>query len=97
MDGFTGPQGSKARELTAMLTHGRPYFITTAILRPSEGLTIVVGWPKGFIEKPSASRPVEEEKKELPKPFSEFDILTMPGADKVALGEALIIALVIYT
>ncbi|MFA5148238.1 MAG: DUF2207 domain-containing protein [Candidatus Omnitrophota bacterium] len=89
MDGFTGPQGSKARELNVMLTHGRPYFITNAPLRSYEGLTIVVGWPKGFVEKPIGSH--------MPVPTAKgLFLLIFPPMNKIFFSEALILLLVVY-
>ncbi|MEE8547789.1 MAG: DUF2207 domain-containing protein [bacterium] len=51
---YTGPQGSKAQNYTAEIDgDGRAVFRTTSPLRPYEGLTLVVGWPKGYIREPS--------------------------------------------
>ncbi|MFA5336655.1 MAG: DUF2207 domain-containing protein, partial [Candidatus Omnitrophota bacterium] len=94
-DGFTGPQGSKARGLNSMLTHGRPYFITTEPLRPCEGLTIVVGWPKGFVEKPAAPAPVQAAAKE-PTKEPDIKLIAMPSGKSIVLGEAIILLLVVY-
>ncbi len=99
MEGFTGAQGSKARNFNAMLTHGRPYFITTEPLRPYEGLTIVVGWPKGFVAQPPiGSRPADTETPPSGKTGMESDVMKfrMPGNGKMILGEALVLLLVIY-
>jgi uncharacterized membrane protein len=99
MDGFTGPQGSKAHELNAMLTQGRPYFITTQALRPYEGLTIVVGWPKGFVQQPEAvSRPAEPEAVSSQGGAEKHDAMRflMPPVNKIIIGEMLIVLLVIY-
>ncbi len=50
LDGFTGPQGSTERFLTSYIEDGRHvYFETTQPLAPREGLTLVLGWPKGLV------------------------------------------------
>jgi uncharacterized membrane protein YgcG len=55
MEGYTGESGSKAQNYTARITdEGRAYFETTAPLAPYHGLTIVVGWPKGYVYEPAA-------------------------------------------
>jgi hypothetical protein len=52
--GYTGPQGARGRNYAASVDPaGRARFQTTAPLGPKEGLTIVVGWPKGFVAQPS--------------------------------------------
>lgn len=52
-DGWTGPQGSRAKDFTAFLDEaGNAHFTTTKPLTPYTGLTIVVGWPKGFVKEP---------------------------------------------
>jgi len=53
-DGFTGPQGSRERSFRSRV-EGREQvvFETTRPLGPHEGLTIVVGWPKGFVSEPT--------------------------------------------
>jgi len=33
---------------------GRAHFKTTRVLEPREGLTIVVGWPKGYVKVPKS-------------------------------------------
>ena len=56
IDGYTGPEGARGRNFTSGLdTSGRRTFSTSAPLRESEGLTIVVTWPKGFVRAPSQS------------------------------------------
>ncbi len=56
-DGFTGPQGStqKAFNVTE-LGPSRVLFNTTEELSSNSGLTIVVGWPKGFVTEPDAKQ-----------------------------------------
>mgnify|MGYP001579260714 FL=1 len=54
VDGYTGPTGSKAKNfLSQILSSNEIYFETTHALAPEEGLTIVVGWPKGLVQEPS--------------------------------------------
>lgn len=55
VEGYTGESGSKAQNYSARITdEGRAYFETTTPLAPYHGLTIVVGWPKGFVYEPTA-------------------------------------------
>jgi uncharacterized membrane protein YgcG len=62
LEGYTGPQGSKGQDFTARMDNGLPLFTTTRTLKPREGLTIVVMFPKGFImpavESPTPSTAV---------------------------------------
>jgi len=53
LDGYTGPADSQAKDFTSKVISNQPYFETTGTLNPYEGLTIVVSWPKGFIEEPT--------------------------------------------
>lgn len=46
---YTGPQGSRAQDATGKTAGHTAWFQTTAPLRVGEGLTIVVGFPKGYI------------------------------------------------
>ncbi|HEX5038242.1 MAG TPA: DUF2207 domain-containing protein [bacterium] len=53
-EGYTGPQGSKDRNLTVSVDMGGiAAFRTTAELGAYEGLTVVVGWPKGKVKEPA--------------------------------------------
>ncbi len=53
LDGYTGGSGERGSDFTAQAdTSGRARFDTTRPLAPQQGLTIVVGWPKGYIEEP---------------------------------------------
>jgi uncharacterized membrane protein YgcG len=55
LEAYTGPAGAKGRHVQAAVTpEGRALFRTTRPLAPREGLTIAVGWPKGFVAAPSA-------------------------------------------
>ncbi|UCF88060.1 MAG: DUF2207 domain-containing protein [bacterium] len=53
MEGYTGPQGSREQALTWEVTGtGQVRFESTRILNRREGLTIVLGWPKGYVAEP---------------------------------------------
>lgn len=53
-DGYTGPQGSAQKEYSAAKQeNSTAAFAATTTLQPGSGLTIVVGWPKGFVAEPS--------------------------------------------
>ena len=53
---YTGAAGSTASAVTTTQSgDGTPTFVTTSTLNPREGLTIVVGWPKGFVQAPTAA------------------------------------------
>ena len=53
-DGYTGKFGAKEKYYTArLLDSSTLYYETTQALAPQEGLTIVVGWPKGFVHEPT--------------------------------------------
>ena len=55
LDGFTGPKGSREQSYTSEITpDGRILFEATRPLGPNEGLTIVVGWPKGYVTEPTS-------------------------------------------
>jgi uncharacterized membrane protein YgcG len=56
-EGYTGPQGSKDTNLTSKVIRltGTVDFTTTRSLGPREGLTIVVGFPKGYVRQPTAA------------------------------------------
>ena len=49
---YTGVRGARGTDFTAEIADGVPTFATTAPFDPYEGLTIVVGWPKGFVTQP---------------------------------------------
>jgi uncharacterized membrane protein YgcG len=56
MDGYTGPQGSREKAFTSSLgTGNRVSFVSSQPLPAGEGLTIVVSWPKGYIQEPSGT------------------------------------------
>ncbi len=55
-EGYTGPQGSKARDLQSRVNpDGTVDFQTTRVLGEHEGLTIVASFPKGYVAEPRAS------------------------------------------
>lgn len=56
LSAYTGASGSTTSAVTTTQgADGTPTFVTTSILNPREGLTIVVGWPKGFVQAPTAA------------------------------------------
>ncbi len=56
LTGYTGPQGSRERNLTSdRVDASTVRFATTTPLGSGEGLTIVVGFPKGLVTGPSAA------------------------------------------
>jgi len=57
LEGYTGPRGARGKNFTSALDgEGNAVFTTTRSLPPKEGLTIVVGWPKGYIQEPSLAK-----------------------------------------
>lgn len=56
-EGYTGLQGSKDTNLTSEVNHlaGTVDFTTSKGLGPQEGLTIVVGFPKGYVHEPTVA------------------------------------------
>lgn len=51
--GYTGRYGSKRQDfITDFDAQGNVTFVTTGRLKPNEGLTIAVAWPKGFVAEP---------------------------------------------
>ncbi len=53
---FTGAYGSTARDARSSASGNQATFTTTRPLGREEGLTIVVGFPKGIVEAPSADQ-----------------------------------------
>jgi uncharacterized membrane protein len=51
--GYTGHMGERESNFSASIDKNSVTFTTTKELLPEQGLTIVVGWPKGFIAEPS--------------------------------------------
>jgi uncharacterized membrane protein YgcG len=55
MDGYTGPQGARGKAFNSSIAPGNTFnFVSLESLPPGEGLTIVVSWPKGYIQEPSS-------------------------------------------
>lgn len=54
--GFTGYQGDAGPDFTASVSEAKASFSTTRSLAPGEGLTVVVGWPKGIVAEPTSSQ-----------------------------------------
>jgi len=56
VEGYTGPQGSKATDLESSVeADGAAHFVTTKMLGAKSGLTIVVMWPKGHVRQQTAA------------------------------------------
>ena len=55
IDGYTGLAGSQAKYYKYEFRDNSLYYETTFGLYANEGLTIVVGWPKGFVTQPTQS------------------------------------------
>ena len=50
---YTGPTGARGQDFTVSRDDsGRIHFAVTRPLRPREGLTVAVSWPKGFVPVP---------------------------------------------
>lgn len=57
---FTGKSGSQNQDASVNVSEqGAVYFTTTKELKSREGLTILVGFPKGYVDEPSA-RSIQE-------------------------------------
>ena len=54
-EAYTGYAGDTGRDFRAKLSTGGPLIEATRALLPTEGLTIVVGWPKGVVTPPTAT------------------------------------------
>jgi uncharacterized membrane protein YgcG len=53
---YTGAEGEQGRQYEVLAGTGNRYRArTTAALRPGEGFTVAVAWPKGFVAAPSES------------------------------------------
>ena len=55
MAAYTGPQGATGQDFESFERGGIWTFRTTRPLGPREGLTIAIGWPKGFVPEPTAA------------------------------------------
>jgi len=57
VEGYTGAKGSKAQDYVAQADSPSHAVIgTTRALGPNEGLTVVVGFPKGVVDAPAAAQ-----------------------------------------
>ena len=57
--GYTGHYGSKGQDfITDFDTQGNITFETTGRLKPKEGLTIAVAWPKGIVAEPGTQEKI---------------------------------------
>ena len=59
LEGYTGPERSKEQNYRSSVdaTSGEVRFSTTESLGPGEGLTIVVSFPKGYVNQPTGEQP----------------------------------------
>lgn len=54
MDGYTGPQGARGQAFTSSIGSGHSVsYVCTQPLSAGEGLTVVLSWPKGYVQQPS--------------------------------------------
>ncbi len=54
MDGYTGPPGARGKAFTSSVGTGPTVsFVCTQPLLAGEGFTLVVSWPKGYVQEPS--------------------------------------------
>jgi uncharacterized membrane protein YgcG len=58
LEAYTGPQGSTEQSYAAAASGGEASIAATRSLGPREGLTIVVGWPKGHVHAPDRAERV---------------------------------------
>lgn len=60
LNAFTGPIGSQGKDFKVFYDHNKnPVFETTRLLGVGEGLTIVIGWEKGFVSLPSTETKIK--------------------------------------
>ncbi len=52
MEGYTGVYGRTSQDVVSRVVNGRAIVETTRGLAGGEGLTLVAGWPKGFVDEP---------------------------------------------
>ena len=55
-EAYTGPQGARGQNYRHFVRDGAVGFTSTAAFRPHEGMTIVVGFPKGIVAEPGFMR-----------------------------------------
>ena len=59
LEGYTGKAGSRAKDVEARISpDGIVQFVTAAPLQEGEGLTVVVGFPKGLVLEPSLTEKI---------------------------------------
>jgi hypothetical protein len=57
VDAYTGPMGARGKDYTVRPEGAaKVTFSVDRTLQPHEGLTIVVGWPKGFVQEPGRTQ-----------------------------------------
>ena len=56
VEAYTGPMGARGRDYKAEARAGGAHFETTRALGPFQGLTIVVGFPKGVVSPPGLAQ-----------------------------------------
>jgi uncharacterized membrane protein YgcG len=57
LEAYTGPQGAHGQDYRAWLGKGGvAEFATTGVLPRHAGLTVVVSWPKGYVQAPAAAQ-----------------------------------------
>ncbi len=58
-EAYTGPYGARGDDYASRVrADGSVTFETTSTLAPVNGLTLVVGWPKGYVAEPTAAQRV---------------------------------------
>lgn len=61
MEAYTGSRGSKGKDYTVSTNDlGEIVFNSTLPFGPREGMTVVVGWPKGIVYEPTATEKFEQ-------------------------------------
>ena len=60
LSGFTGPQGSREADLTSSADVESYQFTATRALRPHDGLTILLMWPKGYFAEPTSEQKLND-------------------------------------
>jgi len=56
VDGYTGDVGGQGRNFRASIMDYGAVIETTGPLRPGQGLTVSVTWPKGYVSEPTQAR-----------------------------------------
>jgi hypothetical protein len=59
LSGFTGPQDSREAQLSTATYRSAYQFTANRPLRPHEGLTILLMWPKGFVKAPTFAQRID--------------------------------------